>query len=321
MRVVDSHTGGEPTRIVVDGLPDLAGNTIVERRDAMRSDHDWVRTALIDEPRGSDVVVGAALVPAASPDCHAGVLFFNNVGYLPMCGHGLIGVVTTLAYLGEIEPGTHRFETPAGVVTTTLAADGRVTFQNVPSYRYRADVGLDIPGEGCIRGDIAWGGNWFFLVSDHDRPIDANRIHHLTEFTSLIRATLEASGITGRAGEPIDHIELIANEGSGRHHYKNFVLCPGMAYDRSPCGTGSSAKVACLAEDGQLLESEMIRIRGIAGETFEATYQRRGSEIVPSVTGRAFVTAESKIVFDPEDPFRYGFGPRTPLQRAVETVG
>lgn len=320
MRVVDSHTGGEPTRIVIDGLPDLAGNTIQERRDAMREEHDWVRTALIEEPRGSDVVVGAALVPAESSSCRAGILFFNNVGYLPMCGHGLIGVVATLAYLGRITRGTHRFETPAGVVTTSLAADGRVTFQNVPSYRFQSNVGLDIPGEGRVQGDIAWGGNWFFLVSDHDQPIDASRIHRLTEFTSLIRATLEASGLTGRAGEPIDHIELIASDEGGPHHYKNFVLCPGMAYDRSPCGTGSSAKVACLADEERLLESEVIQIRGIAGETFEASYERRGTDIIPSVTGRAFVTAESTIIFDPEDPFRFGVGHRSAPRRAVETA-
>ncbi len=321
IRVIDSHTAGEPTRVVMAGLPALPGKTIIERRDALRREHDWVRTALIDEPRGSDVLVGAAVVPAESAECHAGLLFFNNVGYLPMCGHGLIGVVATLAHQGDLGPGVHHFETPAGRVQATLADDGQICFENVPSYRYRAAVRLDVPGEGSLYGDIAWGGNWFFLVSDHGQLIEPGRIHRLTEVTSLMRATLDAAGLTGAHGEPIDHIELVTQEEGAPSRYRNFVLCPGMAYDRSPCGTGSSAKVACLAAEGALAEGETIEIQGIAGETFTASFRREGDALIPSVTGRAFITAETTILFDPADPFRFGM-PRAPaVASTAEMLG
>ena len=334
LEVIDSHTAGEPTRTVIGGLPDLGSGTLRERQHRLRADHDWVRTSLIDEPRGSDVMVGAAIVPPSTGDCVAGVIFFNNVGYLGMCGHGTIGVVATLAWLGRIAPGIHRLETIVGVVTTTLHADGRVSVENVPSYRFRAGVMVDLEDGRRLSGDVAWGGNWFFLCGDHGEPIALERAAELTRLAVALRRALEAQGVTGRGGAVIDHIELtapIAAADPPDVHppaVANFVLCPGLAFDRSPCGTGTSAKVACQAAEGRLAAGERLRVRGISGETFEATYRIAaeaermdtasidgavpaerpvaGPLVVPTITGRAFVTARLEIFCDPADPFRHG---------------
>lgn len=332
LEVVDSHTAGEPTRTVVDGLPDLGPGSLLQRQERLRAAHDWVRTSLIDEPRGSDVMVGAALVSPSTADCVAGVIFFNNVGYLGMCGHGTIGVIATLAWLGRIGPGVHRLETSVGIVTTTLHHDGRVSVENVPSYRYRSGVTVALEDGRRLSGDIAWGGNWFFLCEDHGELLSLERTMELTRLTTSIRTALEAQGVTGRDGATIDHMELTAPIQTPQVQHgaspgvANFVLCPGLAYDRSPCGTGTSAKVACLAADGLLAGGEPYCVRGISGETFEATYRvvsppgtaspgtaassfpppAEALPVIPTITGRAFVTARLEVVFDPADPFRHG---------------
>ncbi|HZN10976.1 MAG TPA: 4-hydroxyproline epimerase [Blastocatellia bacterium] len=306
VEVIDSHTGGEPTRVVVAGGPELGRGALAERLARFRAGHDRFRSAVVNEPRGSDVVVGALLCEPSDPASAAGVIFFNNVGYLGMCGHGTIGLVATLAHLGRIAPGEHRIETPVGVVTARLDEAGAVTVANVPSYRHARRVAVEVPGHGPVAGDVAWGGNWFFLLEDHGRELTLDRVEELTDFTWRIRQALPAQGVTGRGGEEIDHVELFAP--SPRADSRNFVLCPGKAYDRSPCGTGTSAKLACLYADGKLAEGQIWRQESIVGSVFEGWVEVRGGEIRPRIRGAAFVTAEATLVLDERDPFCWGVG-------------
>ncbi|MDR5816314.1 MULTISPECIES: 4-hydroxyproline epimerase [unclassified Caballeronia] len=308
--IVDSHTGGEPTRLVLSGGPDLGRGPLAERLAIFQRDFDRVREAVVNEPRGSDVMVGALLCEPHDPSCSAGVIFFNNVGYLGMCGHGTIGLIASLAHLGRIAPGMHRIETPVGVVEAELHDDASVTVRNVPAYRYRADVALDVPGVGRVHGDIAWGGNWFFLVADHGQALDYARVEALTDVTWAIRAALEANGVTGADGAVIDHIELFADSPTPGIDSRNFVLCPGKAYDRSPCGTGTSAKIACLAADGLLAPGVSWRQESIVGSVFEASHERDDTLapgfIRPSIRGTAHVNAEARLIFSNDDPFAWG---------------
>ncbi|THF88756.1 hydroxyproline-2-epimerase [Deinococcus sp. KSM4-11] len=308
IRFVDSHTAGEPTRVILSGFPTLPGATLADQRAALAGEYaPWARR-VNNEPRGNDVLVSALLVPPHDPGCAAGVIYFNNVGPLGMCGHGTIGVVATLAHLGQIAPGEHRIETPVGVVTATLHADGRVSVANVPAFRHAKDVVVEVPGIGSVRGDVAWGGNWFYLV-DMQQPglggaaIGPERIETLTELAWTIRGALEAQGVTGRDGAVIDHIELMGHGGTA---HRNFVLCPGRAYDRSPCGTGTSAKLACLAADGLLAPGEVWRQESVIGSAFEGTYTLRGGEVHPVITGQAFITASGELIVQGGDPFAWG---------------
>lgn len=315
--VVDSHTGGEPTRIVVVGGPELGDGPLAERVQRLRDEADHIRTASILEPRGSDVLVGGLLTPPAAENCATGIIFFNNVDYLHMCGHGTIGLAVTLAHLGRIGVGTHQFDTPVGVVGATLHDSNRVTIKNVPSWRYRTRVPVDIPGYGEVVGDIAWGGNWFFLVSGHGQDLSPSNTADLTRFCEAIRTALESHRITGANQGLIDHIELFDNSVSADS--RNFVLCPGGAYDRSPCGTGTSAKLACLAADGRLEAGKTWVQESIVGSCFEGTWELAessedlpagaGPVIVPSITGSAWITAESTLILDDTDPFRTGILP------------
>jgi 4-hydroxyproline epimerase len=304
--ILDSHTEGEPTRLVLDGAPDLGDGPLSERRERFRQNHDDFRSTVVNEPRGSDVLVGALLCTPSDPTCAAGVIFFNNVGYLGMCGHGTIGLIHSLAYLGRIAPGNHRIETPVGIVTATLHENGSVTVENVPAYRYRTAVPVELPGHGTITGDIAWGGNWFFLVEDHGQRLTLKNAESLTEFAWNLRQSLEKAQITGQNGAEIDHIELFSPVEDGSADSTNFVLCPGKTYDRSPCGTGTSAKLACLHAHGNLAPGQPWRQRGILGGAFEGTYRLDGETLIPSITGRAYITAEATLLVDPQDPFRHG---------------
>jgi 4-hydroxyproline epimerase len=304
--IIDSHTGGEPTRVVIAGGPDLGGGTVTERLATFRDRHDRFRSAVVNEPRGSDVVVGALLCEPADPACSAGVIFFNNVGYLGMCGHGTIGLVVTLAHLGRIGPGVHRIETPVGVISATLHELGDVSVRNVPSYRHRKDVRVEVDGRGPVAGDIAWGGNWFFLCSDHGQPLELRHAAHLTEFAWRVRNALTRAGITGAGGAEIDHVELLGPSPKPGIDARNFVLCPGGAYDRSPCGTGTSAKLACLAADGRLAPGEVWRQESIIGSVFEGSIALVESEIIPTIKGSAYVTAEATLLLDDADPLCWG---------------
>lgn len=304
---IDSHTAGEPTRVVTSGFPDLGGGDMRQRLERLRSRHDRWRRAVVLEPRGSDTVVGALLLAPEDPDACAGVIYFNNIGYLGMCGHGTIGVVRTLWHLGRIGPGRHRLETPVGTIGVELLEDGRVAIDNVESHRLAANVALDVPGHGRIHGDVAWGGNWFFITGDCPHPLELAHRRELTAYATAVRAALVAAGVTGRDGAEIDHVEITAPSPDASADARNFVLCPGLAYDRSPCGTGTSAKLACLAADGRLAPGETWRQAGILGTVFEASYRSGAHGVMPRITGRAFVTAEGRLLVDDDDPLGWGF--------------
>ncbi|GLK87807.1 4-hydroxyproline epimerase [Pseudomonas turukhanskensis] len=308
IQIIDSHTGGEPTRLVIDGFPDLGTGSMAERRALLAERFDAYRAATVLEPRGSDVLVGALLCAPVDPTACAGVIFFNNSGYLGMCGHGTIGLVISLAHMGRIGPGTHRIETPVGTVEATLHDDHSVSVRNVPAYRFRSAVTVQVPGYGAVTGDIAWGGNWFFLISQHGQRIDGGNLEALTAYTVAISTALHAEGIYGEDGGVIDHIELFADDLEADS--RNFVLCPGKAYDRSPCGTGTSAKLACLAADGKLRPGDIWRQASVIGSQFEGSYEwlndGEPGRVIPTIRGRAHLSAEATLLLQDDDPFAWG---------------
>jgi 4-hydroxyproline epimerase len=305
LRVVDSHTGGEPTRLVVAGGPSLRGS-MGQQLEALKRDHDRVRRMVLGEPRGADHMVGALLCHSHDPRCTAGVVFFNNVGYLGMCGHGLMGLMVSLHYLGRIELGRHLIDTPVGVVEATLTDRNTVTILNVPSRRHAHDVTVDVPGFGRVTGDVAWGGNWFFLVHDHGQDVVAANIPRLTEVAVRIREALQANGITGSDGAYIDHIELMVRKPRTGIDARSFVLCPGSAYDRSPCGTGTSAVLACEHAAGRLKPDQTWLQESVIGSLFSAKLVERLGRLTPCLTGTAYVNGESRLIADPGDPFAWG---------------
>ena len=304
IQIIDSHTGGEPTRLVVHGFPDLGQGSMAERRALLAAQHDRWRTATVLEPRGNDVIVGALLCAPVDARNAAGVVFFNNSGYLGMCGHGTIGLVASLAHMGRIQPGVHGIETPVGTVMTTLHDDGSVSVRNVPAYRLHHQLSVDVPGHGPVTGDVAWGGNWFFLVTAHEQRVEGNNLAALTAFTIAVQKALEDQGVRGSDGGLIDHIELFADDELADS--RNFVLCPGGAYDRSPCGTGTSAKLACLAADGKLQPGQVWRQASIIGSQFEASYALENGQLIPTLRGRAFMSAEATLLIEHNDPFGWG---------------
>jgi len=301
IHVIDSHTAGEPTRIVVSGGPRLQGGGAAEKLEFFRQHHDLFRSAVVNEPRGSDVLVGGILIEPANKSCVAGVIFFNNVGYLGMCGHGAIGLIATLAHMGCVKPGEHKIETPVGIVSAVLHDDGTVSVTNVPSYRKARNVTVQAPDIGAITGDVAWGGNWFYLVENHGKTIQPLDVEMLTEFSWRVRKAINAQGFP-----EVDHIELFGPPSGAGANSRNFVLCPGKAYDRSPCGTGTSAKLACLAADGKLAEGEQWVQESVIGSRFTASYRRQEDQIIPTITGAAFVNAESTLLLNEKDPLCWG---------------
>ena len=310
IEVIDSHTCGEPTRLVISGGPDLGDGPLEARVERFREHFDHYRSAIVNEPRGSDTIVGALLCKAHRADCQAGVIFFNNVGYIGMCGHGTIGLIASLAHRRDIERGDIRIDTPVGAVQARLHADGQIEVDNVPSFRRAAHVTVTVPGVGEVTGDVAWGGNWFFLVTDlaaGDRPewrIAAQNIEALTDLTWRIRQAVNAQGFP-----KVDHVEIFAASPSATAHSRNFVLCPGKAYDRSPCGTGTSAKLACLAADEKLAPGDSWIQESIIGSRFAVRYRwldRDKGEIVPTITGTAYITSEAHLQLDPDDPLCWG---------------
>ena len=316
IRVIDSHTGGEPTRIVIAGGPDLGGGSIATQMEMFNDQHDAFRRALVTEPRGFDAMVGGLLVPTVDPICSHGIIFFNNVSTLGMCVHGTIGLAVTLKYLQQIELGQHHLETPVGNVQFNLIDDQTVEVANVPSYRYRKDVAIEVKIQGeqvVMRGDVAWGGNWFFLVDDHGQDLTCDNVMHLTEVATSIKRALSEQGVTGVGGAEVDHIELFSPTENPQADSKNFVLCPGNQYDRSPCGTGTSAKIACLLADKKLAPREVWRQESIVGSVFQASGEfvdgqgTTGEQVCrPSIRGTAYITADSEMILQDDDPFRDG---------------
>ena len=301
IKVLDSHTGGEPTRLVLEGGPDLGRGPLAERAQLFREKFDHFRSAIVNEPRGSDVMVGALLVEPHDPSCQFGVIYFNNVGLLGMCGHGTIGLVVSLAYLGRIQPGKILIETTVGIIAAVLHENGEVSVENVPSYREAAAVAVRVPGIGEVRGDVAWGGNWFFLVEKHGLVLDLANVEALTDYCWRVRQALNVQGYPA-----VNHVELFAPSPVAGAHSRNFVLCPGKAYDRSPCGTGTSAKLACLAADGQLAEGAEWVQESIIGSVFRGRYCREGGKVIPTITGSAHVDAEATLLLDAHDPLQWG---------------
>jgi 4-hydroxyproline epimerase len=309
VRVVDSHTEGEPTRLILDGGPPLGGGPLAARRRRFAEEFDHFRRFAVNEPRGYDALVGALLCEPEDPDCAAGLIFFNNSGYLGMCGHATIGAAVTLAHLGRIGLGAHRFETPVGVVSVELTSRNHATIENVESYRYLKAVSVEVDGLGLVTGDVAWGGNWFFLTEAAPRPLRIGEIPALTQAAQSTRRALKTQGVTGAGGAEIDHLEIFGPPHSPEADSRNFVLCPGGAYDRSPCGTGTSAKLACLAADGKLRPGARWVQESIIGSRFEASYRPAAKGgIIPSIGGRAFVCGEAELHRDAADPFRDGIG-------------
>lgn len=307
MRVIDSHTEGEPTRLIVEGGPPLGDGPMAERLRRFADAHDRYRSFAVNEPRGNEAIVGALLCEPVNPACAAGLIFFNNVGFLGMCGHGSIGAAVTLAHMGRIGVGTHRFETPVGEVSVELLSRNEVEIENVASYRYRADVSVEVDGLGTVVGDISWGGNWFFLVSAAPHPLTISEIPSLARAADAISKALIKAGITGADGAKIDHIEFFGPAVDPEAHSRNFVMCPGGAYDRSPCGTGTSAKLACLVADGKLPpETDWIQ-ESIVGSHFVARYRfDEEGHVIPRIRGRAFVVAETTLIREAGDPFADG---------------
>jgi 4-hydroxyproline epimerase len=315
---LDSHTGGEPTRLIAEGFPDLGRGTVAEQLTRLKTDFDTFRTQVLCEPRGNDVLVGALLVPPAAPTCQLGVIYFNNVGYLGMCGHGTIGLVASLSYQGKITPGTYRIETPVGVVEATLhppspltplpnSGEGnypnRVSVRNVPAYRLLEHVAVKIDGR-TVHGDVAWGGNWFFLCHDHGLEVSLKNLEQLTDFAWRVREAYTKMGLAAPDEHEIDHVELFAS--TSEADSQSFVLCPGKTYDRSPCGTGTSAKLACLMADGKLAEGQVWRQQSIVGSIFEGSVQVQEGDIIPTITGEAWVMTEGHLLIDERDPFANG---------------
>jgi 4-hydroxyproline epimerase len=306
MRVIDSHTAGQPTRVIVEGGPDPGSGPLIERRERLRKNFDRFRSGVVGEPRGSDALVGALLVKPNDPTCEQGVIFFDNAGYLDMCGHGLIGVVATLEYLGQIKSGAHRIETPVGVVTAELHPTGDISIQNVASYRHRKGVSVDLNGWGTVTGDVAWGGSWFFVVNEHSEDLSVEHVDHLTDVAQAIRRALSRDSVTGPDGQPIGNIALFGPPRRRDANSRNFVLRAGKSYGRSPCGTGTSAKLACLFEDGQLAEGQTWRQESIVGTVFDGSVNVVDGAIRPTIRGAAYVTAESMLIVDERDPFCWG---------------
>ena len=311
IRIIDTHTGGEPTRVVVAGGPALGDGTLIEQRERFRTQFDHYRTAILGEPRGSAVMVGALLCPSPNPHCLAGVIFFNEIGYLGMCGHGTIGLVAALVHSQQLAEGTYQLDTPVGVVEIEHLGNGQAAFENVPSYRHAQRVVVALADGSVLHGDIAYGGNWFFLVDEqeHRQSIELERVDQLTDFCLAIRTALRAQGITGADDGEIDHIELFAKPSEGVAHSRNFVLCPGRAYDRSPCGTGTSAKLACLAADGKLATGETWIQESIVGSQFTGSYRMVAGELIPRIAGTAYVNGEASLLLHESDPFCWGIRP------------
>lgn len=306
---LDSHTGGEPTRLITSLPFDLGTGSVADKLSTLKAHHDDLRRTVLLEPRGSDVLVGAYLVPPADPTCQFGVIYFNNVGYLGMCGHGTIGLIASLAYMGKVMPGVIRVETPVGVVEATLHKNeageypNKVSVQNIPAYRHLTHIPVTVDGK-TVHGDVAWGGNWFFLVHDHGMDVNMGNLEALTDFSWRVREQLTADGITGANGAEIDHVELFASTPDADS--KSFVLCPGKAYDRSPCGTGTSAKLACLYSDGKLQVGQIWKQQSVVGSIFEGSIQIQDNRIIPTITGEAWVMSEGTILVDERDPFGKG---------------
>jgi proline racemase len=326
IQAVDSHTAAEPTRVITGGLPTIRGATMAEKRDQLRQEHDSIRKSLVLEPRGHDAIVLAFLLPPTRDDADLGVVFANDAGYLGMCGHGSIGLVTTAVAMGlvpAVEPVTEiALDTPVGLIRCRVAVEaGRpksVTITNVPSFLYRQRVIVDVHGFGKVAADVAYGGNWFAFVEADQLGLVVEKSHLpvLMQAATAIREALVREGVRGihpETGEEetVDHIKLFEALDGEHLGARSLTLCPGTAYDRSPCGTGTSAKLAVLHAKGELKQGEVFDSESVLGTKFMArivgeTTVGKYPAIVPEITGSAWITSFATFVIDPDDPCRLG---------------
>ncbi|TLP46886.1 hydroxyproline-2-epimerase [Cohaesibacter sp. CAU 1516] len=307
MHVIDSHTGGEPTRVILDGGPDLGSGSLSDRAQRLATDHQALYRAIMMEPRGQPAMVGALLVEPTDESCVTGVIYFDAGAVLGMCGHGTIGLAVTLAHLGRIDIGTHRIETPAGIVEVTLTDRNTVTVRNIESRRVAKDVSITLDDLGTITGDIAYGGNWFYIIDPSPVAVEPSNLRALTDTAISIRTAINERQQADQTGIEVDHVIFQGPSPKPDIQSRNFVLCPDDTYDRSPCGTGSSARLACLAADGLLAPGEEIQQESIIGSHYQLSYQPgQAGGIIPQITGQAYIMAETKLIFDPSDPFRDG---------------
>lgn len=307
MHIVDSHTGGEPTRVILEGGPDLGSGSLAERAARLEAEHSDFCHSIMLEPRGQVAMVGALLVEPTDPECTVGVIYIDAGAVLGMCGHGTIGLAVTLAHIGRIGVGTHKIETPVGIVEVTLNDANTVTVKNIESRRIQHAVSVDVDGLGKVMGDVAYGGNWFFIVDPSPVPVATDNLRELTEMSIAIREAAISQGVGDGKDHLIDHVIFQDASPKEHIHSRNFVLCPDDAYDRSPCGTGSSARLACLAADGALAPGTEIIQESVIGSSYRLSYQPgENGGIIPSITGQAFVMAESHLMFDENDPFKNG---------------
>lgn len=310
MHVIDSHTGGEPTRVILDDGPDLGAGPLSKRAQILATQHKQFYHSVILEPRGQTAMVGALLVEPVDPDCVTGVIYFDSEAVLGMCGHGTIGLAVTLAHLGRIDIGTHKIETPVGVIEVCLTDQNTATVTNVESRRTDHAAQVEVDGLGTITGDVAYGGNWFYIIDPSPIAITVENIRTLTDAAIAIRTATIAQRIGGDAGQPVDHVVFQEPSPEDGIHSRNFVLCPDNAYDRSPCGTASSARLACLAADELLLPDQDIVQKSIIGSPYRLSYQTGSNGgVIPKITGQAFVMAESTLLFHENDPFKKGILP------------
>jgi len=328
VQAIDSHTAGEPTRILTGGLPAVQGATMAHKREQLFLHHDHLRRALVHEPRGHDAIVLAYLLPPCDPEAHLGVVFANDAGYLGTCGHGSIGVAMVAVATGMVPAvapeSTVVLDTPAGLVRCAVkVTDGRpvsVRITNVPSFLWRRDVPFALPDGRKGTADVAYGGNWFAFVDARSMglSVDPSRLGQLMSTAMAIREALRTAGVRGtnpHTGheEDVDHVKLYASlVGTGTPGSRAITLCPGSAYDRSPCGTGTSAKLAVLHARGELGVGTPFCSDSVLGTRFMARIASTTTvcgipAIVPEVEGAAFVTGFQTFVLDPADPLVHGF--------------
>lgn len=307
MHIIDSHTGGEPTRVILDSGPNLGSGPLTNRAQILATEQKSFCHSIILEPRGQAAMVGALLVEPVDPECVTGVIFFDSDVVLGMCGHGTIGLTITLAHLGRIGIGSHKIETPVGVIEVFLSEHNTVTITNVESRRTCRAAEVEVEGLGTVIGDVAYGGNWFFIVEPSPIKIEAGNIRALTDAAIAIRTSTIEHDVVGDEGQPIDHVIFQGPSQDPKIHSRNFVLCPDDAYDRSPCGTGSSARLACLAADGRLDPGQEIVQESVIGSPYRISYQPGpNGGVIPMITGQAYIIADSTLFFDESDPFRNG---------------
>ncbi|QVQ53464.1 proline racemase family protein [Spiractinospora alimapuensis] len=322
---VDSHTEGMPTRVVTGGVGPVPGATMAERRTYFMEHLDHIRELLVNEPRGHAAMSGAILQPPSRPDADWGVIYIEVSGCLPMCGHGTIGVATVLVETGMVEvtePVTEvRLDTPAGLVTARVSVtDGRaesVTIRNVASFSVAHDATVRVPGIGDVRYDMAYGGNFYAIVPIEDLGIPFDKAEKDRMATAGL-AIMDAINAQNRPVHPIDptiagckHVQLTASGGTGADARNAMVIHPGW-FDRSPCGTGTSARMAQLHSRGELAVGQDFVNQSLLGTSFtgrllEETDVGGLPAVVPTVTGRAWITAMGQYLLDPDDPFPRGF--------------